>query len=220
MPRRADHHARRVLIAEALLEVASRRGLEAVSLRHVAAEAGVTSGMVQHYFGTKDEMLVFASRVAGERVRARARTDDHAGEGPGAARRRARALLVQLLPLDDRRRDEARVSLAFWAYAAVHPALAAQLRESTARLAALLTDQIRAGRAASDGGPGRTARDGEPARHDPGRTGQTGPDGEATGLLALTAGLAVHVLGGHCPPATALTLLETRLDALFGPPAE
>lgn len=63
-----DHDARRRLIAEALWRVASRHGLDAVSLRHVAAEAGVSMGLVQHYFTTKEDMLRFALETIGERV--------------------------------------------------------------------------------------------------------------------------------------------------------
>ena len=48
MPKLVDHHERRTLLAAALLRVAATRGLMDVSLRHVAAEAGVTAGMVQH----------------------------------------------------------------------------------------------------------------------------------------------------------------------------
>src|SRR3954467_4457371 len=43
------------------MRVAAHQGLEAVSLRHVATEAGVSTGMVQHYFRTKDEMMTFAT---------------------------------------------------------------------------------------------------------------------------------------------------------------
>ncbi|MGH3910171.1 MAG: TetR/AcrR family transcriptional regulator, partial [Pseudonocardiaceae bacterium] len=63
MPKRVDHRARRTQIADALMRVAATKGLQAVSLRHVAHEAGVSAGMVQHYFRTKDEMMTFALEV-------------------------------------------------------------------------------------------------------------------------------------------------------------
>ena len=52
MPKKVDRQERRTRIADALMRVAADQGLEAVSLRHVAAEAGVSAGMVQHYFRT------------------------------------------------------------------------------------------------------------------------------------------------------------------------
>jgi AcrR family transcriptional regulator len=71
MPKLVDHQERREQIASALMRVAAGQGLEAVSLRHVAAEAGVTSGMVQHYFPSKDSMMAFAMRSASARYEAR-----------------------------------------------------------------------------------------------------------------------------------------------------
>ncbi|MGK5632559.1 TetR family transcriptional regulator, partial [Streptomyces sp. URMC 123] len=47
MPRQIDHEERRRLIADAVCALADRRGLEGVTLRDVAAEAGVSMGAVQ-----------------------------------------------------------------------------------------------------------------------------------------------------------------------------
>jgi AcrR family transcriptional regulator len=197
VPKRVDRDARRRLIADALLRVAAGRGLEAVSLRHVAAEAGVSAGMVQHYFRTKDEMMTFALTVVGERVEARLDAEE-LGETP-AAGALVRALLVQLLPLDEERRVEGRVALAFLAYAAVKPAVAAALREDTARLRGFVADRIRAAQEAGEAGPG------------------VDPAQAATTLLALVEGLGLHVLGGHYPAATALAVFDAHLAMLFGP---
>jgi TetR/AcrR family transcriptional regulator, transcriptional repressor of bet genes len=60
MPKRVDPLAQRRSIAEAVFRLAVARGADAVSMRDVAAEAGVSLGMVQHYFRSKDEMLLFA----------------------------------------------------------------------------------------------------------------------------------------------------------------
>lgn len=199
MPRRVDHHERRKLIADALLRVAAERGLEAVSLRHVATEAGVSSGMVQHYFRTKDEMMAFALEVVRENVQARltaAGGELDASSSPGAL---IRALLVQLLPLDEPRRAEGRVVLAFLAYAAVNPAVATVLREDTAQLHEFVTDGLRAAQQAGEA----------PANMDSART--------ATALLALMEGLGVQVVGGHYSADTALAAFDAHLGMLFTP---
>ena len=60
MPKQVDREERRRDIAAAVLRIVTTRGVEAASLRTVAAEAGVSMGAVQHYFTTKDEMLRFA----------------------------------------------------------------------------------------------------------------------------------------------------------------
>jgi AcrR family transcriptional regulator len=57
------------------MSLAATRGLEAVSLRHVATEAGVSTGMVQHYFRTKDEMMTFALEMVMDNIQARATAD-------------------------------------------------------------------------------------------------------------------------------------------------
>ncbi len=198
MPKRVDHHARRTLIAGAMMRLAADRGLESVSLRHVAAEAGVSSGMVQHYFRTKDEMMAFALDVVSQNVQARlAATTDDLGESPSPVAL-VRALLVELLPFDEPRRAEGRAALAFLAYAAVRPAVAAALREDTARLREFVADRIRDAQAAGEA----------PASLEPAHT--------ATALLALVEGLGVNVLGEHYSPDTALAVFDAHLSTLFG----
>ncbi|GAA3068992.1 TetR/AcrR family transcriptional regulator [Pseudonocardia yunnanensis] len=191
MPKRVDHQAQRARIADALMRVAAHQGLEGVSLRHVAAEAGVSTGMVQHYFRTKDEMMVFALDMVGRSVQARLAAA--APDGVPAPRELVRALLVQMLPLDEERAAESRVALAFFAHAAVRPHVAAELRENTVVLRAFFADQIRTAGRASD------------------------PDLAATALLALVDGLGVHVVGGHYSPEHALAVLDAHLDTVFGP---
>lgn len=46
-------------IADAVLSLAARNGIDSVSLRRVAREAGVSMGQVQYYFGTTSDMLYF-----------------------------------------------------------------------------------------------------------------------------------------------------------------
>src|SRR5690606_40101098 len=57
VPKRVDHEERRRLIAAAGRRIAADRGLEGVSLGEVAAEAGISKGLVQHSFPSKDAML-------------------------------------------------------------------------------------------------------------------------------------------------------------------
>jgi AcrR family transcriptional regulator len=124
MPKRVDPTQRRTLIADALMRVAAERGLEAVSLRHVAAEAGATTGLVQHYFGTKDEMMLFALEVVSGRTEARIGAAVGALGPAPAPRDLVRAMVTQMLPLDDERRTDGKVALAFFAYAATRPEVA------------------------------------------------------------------------------------------------
>src|SRR4051794_22927019 len=58
MPRRVDHDERRRHLTAALLRIASTRGLQAVSMREVAAEAGVSLRVVQYYFTDKKTLML------------------------------------------------------------------------------------------------------------------------------------------------------------------
>ncbi len=69
-----------------------------MTIRDVAAEAGWSSGALRHYLPTREELLVFAFQLAGERAAERIRA---AGDAPVGE------LLEQALPLDDERRQEA-----------------------------------------------------------------------------------------------------------------
>ncbi len=198
MPKTVDHHERRTLIVDALMRVAAERGLEAVSLRHVATEAGVTSGMVQHYFRTKDEMMSFAFAVIRERNEARInRAVDRLGPTP-APRDLVRTVFADLLPLDEPRRADGRVALAFLAYAAVRPTTAALLREDTARLLAFVADTIRAEQAAGNAGS------------------QVDAPTAAAGLLATMEGLGMYLLGDHITARQALDALDAQISLIFG----
>lgn len=180
------------------MRLAATRGLEAVSLRHVAAEAGVSTGMVQHYFRTKDEMMTFALEMVMNNVQARTTADAASSGQPASPASLLRTLLMQILPLDEPRRLEGHVILAFLAYAAVKPAIAAGLRESISEMRAFIADQISAAQATTE-----TALRVDPAH-------------AATALLALVDGLGIHVLGQHYSPDEAVAALDAHLDVLFG----
>jgi AcrR family transcriptional regulator len=134
MPKRVDPTERRTQIADALMRVAAERGLEAVSLRHVAAEAGATTGLVQHYFGTKDEMMLFALEVVSGHMGGRMEAAVGALGPAPEPRDLVRAMATQLLPLDDERRADGKVALAFFAYAATRPEVAELQRRGSVGL--------------------------------------------------------------------------------------
>lgn len=154
--------------------------------------------MVQHYFRTKDEMVVFALAAVGERTRARL-TDEVAALGPAPAPDAfVRALLVQQLPFDEARRIEGRVALAFYAYTARNPSVAVKLGEDDTQLADYVANLI-----------SRAQTAGAVLAHlDPGHT--------SAALLALVEGLGVRAAIGHQPPEDALAVLDTHLKTVFG----
>ncbi|MBK0869755.1 TetR family transcriptional regulator [Saccharopolyspora sp. HNM0986] len=182
-------------ILEAALQVIAEEGFAAVSMRGVAAAAGVSLAQVQYYFRSKDELLAAAFEHVSHEVVAQASTIDTSGPPQEVLR----ALLHLWLPMDEPRVRTARVWLAFTAAAVTSPDLGARNaavdQDLRAHFAALLTE-------ARTRGELRTDLD---------------IDGEATLLLAVVDGLVVQALTR--PPAERADLLvaglDTHLNRLF-----
>ncbi|WP_378740220.1 TetR/AcrR family transcriptional regulator [Nocardia brasiliensis] len=200
MPKQVDHHERRQQIAAAVCRLAATRGLEGVSLRHVAAEAGVSMGRIQHYFKTKDEMLLFAFGTISERVEHRVAQAVATLPQPPDARSLVRALLVEMMPVGEHARAEMPMWIAFFARAVVEPRMAKPLREGTRSLHAFVDEQV--GNARSDG---QSTDAFDPAR-------------EAEILLALADGLMMRLMVGGIEADAALAALDHQLDRAFGSP--
>lgn len=196
MPKRVDHEARRRAIAEAVFEVIGSRGLEAVSLRDVAAQAGVSMGAVQHYFASKEQMLLFALSHMRDRVLARMQ-HELATIGEPTAREVVTAAARAMLPIGEQSRQEAIVAGAFYALATVHPVHANLLREG---YQSQLSVSMRTLRAAAEAGE---------------IAGGVDTDREAAMLFFMIQGLIGPILIGILSPADALTLLDHQLDRIF-----
>ena len=124
MPRLVDHEARRVALAEAVWRVIRRDGLARASVRAVARESGLSAGSLRHVFASQPELLAFSMRLVAERIEGRLRALPRTGD----ARRDVEAAVLEVLPLDEERRAEAEVWLAFAGRALVDEDLRA-LRE-------------------------------------------------------------------------------------------
>jgi TetR/AcrR family transcriptional regulator, transcriptional repressor of bet genes len=197
MPRRVDHDERRRHIGAAVLRLIATGGLEAASLRNVAAEAGVSMGTVQHYFTTKQQMLDFAQRHNYERATMRIPALLAHVPEPRTTRALLRALLIDLLGLEGESREGARMGAAMLAYAVIDPQAAATARVAYDGLTGFLATQLKA---AQDNGelPGHTDT-AHAARH----------------LCAVVQGLCGPALVGACTPDQALAVLDDHLASLF-----
>lgn len=191
MPKQVDHEHRRRQIADALWRVVVSRGFDGVSLRSVAAEAGVSMGLVQHYFRTKEQMLTFAMDSIGERVGERAAAELVGLPDPPPPRAHLRALLIQMIPLDEARRQEAHSLFAYFVGGVRDGVIGERMRSGVTLMRAFVAEQIAAGGVEPD------------------------PERATTILLALSDGLAAHVLGGYLSPADAVSALDAYLDHLF-----
>jgi len=180
----------RDVLTDVLLDITARRGLDAVSVRQVAAAAGVSIGTVQHHFPTKDAMLTAAFTEVVRRIRERVA---NVVPGPDVPRNLA-AVLRELLPLDERRSAEVRIQVAFAARAATAPALAALQAGILAEVTESIAEVIALARHGEDG-PEDTRR-------------------KAHIALAAVDGLALHAVssGDWLDPST----LTDAVDHLIG----
>ncbi|MEV6550301.1 TetR family transcriptional regulator C-terminal domain-containing protein [Streptomyces sp. NPDC051597] len=220
MPKQVDHEERRRLIADAVCRLADERGLEGVTLRDVAARAEVSMGAVQRCFRTKEEMLVFALGVVGERITARVRARLVASPAQSAATALGHAV-GEVSLLAPEHRAEARVWLAFVAQAAVNGALAGTLKANYASLHEVFARLIE--EADESGAPGKPV-DAQPSALQPSASQPPAdqpldPQHEARALLALADGLTAHVLVGHLTARQAQDVLHTHVSRLWGRPA-
>ena len=135
MPKIIDADDRRELVADAVFNVISERGLAQASLRNVAQAAGLALGSVRHYFDNQAELMEFACRVNSERIHVRALDKLEVLEGqplPVAAVEVVEAcagVLEELLPLDEARRADAVVHMEFMLAARTNTELSAAARD-------------------------------------------------------------------------------------------
>ncbi len=194
MPKEVDHLARRRELADAACRVIARNGFAGITLAHVAEESGWSIGSIRYYFPNKDELVASALWRVGERVDDRIRR----GTAGGMTMSDLRLAALELLPLDDNRREEALVHLAFLAQAAVTPELADASEGAAQRLQEPLAARI-----------GHLVQAGElPAHLD--------AEDEAARLRVLLDGLRLQLVTTpkQTPVTWALKLLDDHLTAL------
>lgn len=115
MPKIVDHEERRRIVAEAVLRVAADKGVAGVTLNDVSAEAGWSRGVLTHYFGNKDSLLEAALRQGMRQISANLQI----ASAESDSRRALEMMLLEILPVDDRRLAFSRVYLSFMAEAIV-----------------------------------------------------------------------------------------------------
>ena len=144
MPKYVDVEQRRRDITDAAARLIAKSGVGAATLRDVAAEAGLTTGSVTHYFADKRELLLhtFQASLDGRRSRRSLVSDE-----PLAA---LRATLEGALPADDDRRRHWMVSVAFCAQAAGDDELAKAQADAYREFHSYVTEQVRRSGLATD----------------------------------------------------------------------
>jgi len=155
MPKVVDHAARRAELVDAAWHVIAAEGLEAATVRRIAQAAGCTTGLVTHYFESKDDMLVAALREVHRR--AGQRMIRHVS-GPDIEEVLLEVIL-DALPIDEDSQLEWKVWLAFWGRAAADERLRQEQQRRYAEWRGLLGKLVRRARPHETATDRRTAVD-------------------------------------------------------------
>ncbi|MFD2330221.1 TetR/AcrR family transcriptional regulator [Cohnella sp. GCM10020058] len=195
MPKIVDHEKRKEHIAEAVLRLIRREGIDSASVRRVAEEAGLTLGALRHYFDAQHDLLAYAMRLLIGRVGARIERLPLTGQ----LRTDIEMIVAQLAPLDEERLAEAEVWLAFAGKAVSDPAIRALSQEAHEALYRGFKRMIVA---LCERGLARPGID---------------PELEARRLHALADGLVVHytTYAEHLDPAGLMRIVSAHLDGLI-----
>jgi len=110
MPKIVDWDERRDEILSATWRVIARNGIAGATIRAIAREAKCSAGILAHYFDDKEDILGSALLLSHRRVGARMTAAAAGLAGLPALR----AVMLEALPLDERRDTEAQIEISFW----------------------------------------------------------------------------------------------------------
>lgn len=195
---KVDQDERRAQIAEGLVRVVARDGMQAVTMRSVAAEAGVSLRLVQYYFTSKAQLLAGVLRHLERQSNDRWTARIAQLPPPASARDFVEAFLDEALPTDEQSRTFHLAGTSYAVLAMTDPDLAGEpVVAGLTQLKQQLTDAL--DRAQADG---ELAPDRDPAT-------------EATHLVALNHGLGTMIMVGQHTVAEAKAVSHAHLDRLF-----
>jgi len=117
VPKIVDHAKRRDEIAQAACQVVAEFGFERATMARISRAAGYTTGMVAHYFDSKQAIILAALRLMLTRIEKRLTRERRSGEANLVA------VLSEALALDEQRFTECAFWMAFWGQVSADPKL-------------------------------------------------------------------------------------------------
>ena len=181
VPKLVDHDVRRREIAQAVWAVIAERGIEGVTLRSVASEAGVSVGRIQHYHASREELVRDSCREL-----LKAATQQFEAADDATPVERLRRLVLGRIPTTPEFAIGTSIWLAYEAKSVDDPVIAELVQRGHAggvqEAAALLSE-----------------------------CGVADASAVALRLMATAEGLAIRVLVGGLEPRGATELLENLI---------
>jgi AcrR family transcriptional regulator len=180
---------RRNEIVDATWRLIATIGLDKTTMRRIADDVNCTTGLVTHYFASKDDVLLAALQKVMSNSTARQREARRETAGIG----RLRALVLASLPLDEARLLEWRVWMAFWARAYASPRLHKEQQTYYRRWRQAVQREVKE------------------AERVGALPGSAGAEIETTHLVGLILGLSIDaVLGAGAPDVDAIVDVVDR----------
>ena len=109
MPKIVNHEQRRDEIALVACRVVAEHGFQKASMVRIARAAGYTTGMLAHYYDSKQDITIAALRLILRRIDERLTRPAAPGARPDLL-----VLLTEALPVDAQRRTECAFWTTFW----------------------------------------------------------------------------------------------------------
>jgi len=197
MPRPVDHSQRKREIVHALWNLVSVHGLESASMRNVAVAAHISTGQLQHYFKTRDDLLEYAIALLSEQAQKRIETKLAALPAGPSPESVLRECLYDVLGLDAESQLTILVHIAFFAHILTNPRVSKVIHQENKTLYTFTADLIRSAQAA----------EASPAELD--------ADTEAYTLWSLAVNLGMDLAIGEVTAAEAVTRLDYCLRKVF-----
>ncbi|GAB3040873.1 TetR/AcrR family transcriptional regulator [Sediminivirga luteola] len=113
MPKIVDHGERRNEIADAVLTLIANGGTKAVTTRNVAKQSGWSAGTVNHYFESREALMLGALRRAAQLQGRELKRILHRGDA--TPMERLHRMTESILPLDERRVAMTKIFLEYYA---------------------------------------------------------------------------------------------------------
>jgi AcrR family transcriptional regulator len=117
MPKIVDHAKRRDEIAHVACQVVATHGFEQATVARIARAAGYTTGMIAHYYESKQDIILAALRLILKRIEERLTRERDSAEAD------LLSVLSEALAIDDQRFTECAFWLAFWGQVSADPKL-------------------------------------------------------------------------------------------------
>jgi len=108
MPKIVDHEKRREEIALVACQVVANHGFDRATVARIARAAGYTTGMVAHYYDSKQDIILAALRLVLKRIEQRLTRQRDNGEAELVD------VLSEALAIDPQRFTESAFWMAFW----------------------------------------------------------------------------------------------------------